>query len=157
MIERGESFTSGFAFGALLQTMAVIGGVVCGWAADRSGNLRATLALTWLGGAIAIAMLAFVNLHWVNIAGIALAGFFMMGAQPVLNNLTAGLYDTEIRGTGVGVELGVGRIGGILGPYIGGLLQQIFPGSLALYLAMAIAAAVSGLSITVAALRLPPC
>ena len=64
-----------------------------------------------------------------------------------LNNLTAALYETGVRSTGVGAQLGVGRLGGILGPYIGGWLQQLFPGSLALFLFMAGALAVSALAI----------
>jgi AAHS family 4-hydroxybenzoate transporter-like MFS transporter len=55
----------------------------------------------------------------------ALAGFCITGAQHVLNNFTAGSYDTEIRASGVGMMLGVGRIGSsILGPSVVGLLQQ---------------------------------
>ena len=146
MIQRGESFGASFAFGALLQFMAILGGVGCGWAADRLDRRR-VLMLSWGIGALAIAGLATVNSHLANIAFISIAGFFVMGAQTVLNNFTAGLYDTEIKSTGVGVELGVGRLGGILGPYIGGWLKQLFPGSGALFMAMALTVALSALAL----------
>jgi AAHS family 4-hydroxybenzoate transporter-like MFS transporter len=147
MIQRGESFGASFAFGALLQFMAVLGGVGCGWAADKVDR-RTILSASWGIAAVAIAGLALVNSHWTNIAFISIAGFFVMGAQPVLNNFTAGLYQTEIKSTGVGVELGVGRLGGILGPYIGGWLKQLFPGSLALFSAMALTVALCALAVT---------
>jgi MFS transporter, AAHS family, 4-hydroxybenzoate transporter len=146
MIRSGETVRASFGFGALLQTMAIIGGVICGAAADAISRLR-VLAVTWLIGAAAITGLAFTDLHWPKILFVALAGFCVMGAQPVLNNFTAALYSTEIRSTGVGAELGVGRLGGILGPYAGGWLQQTFPGITALYLSMAVALVLSAASL----------
>jgi MFS family permease len=146
MIQRGESFGASFAFGALLQFMAVLGGVGCGWAADRLDRRR-VLALSWAIATLAIGGLALFNNHWTNIVFISVAGFFVMGAQPVLNNFTASLYETEIKSTGVGVELGVGRMGGILGPYIGGWLKQLFPGSLVLFSAMALTVALCALAV----------
>ena len=95
----------------------------------------------------AIAGLALLNGHWTNILFISVAGFFAFGAQTVLNNLTASFYDTEVKSTGVGMELGVGRLGGILGPYIVGWLKELFPGSMPMFAAMALTVAVSALAI----------
>jgi MFS transporter, AAHS family, 4-hydroxybenzoate transporter len=60
-------------------------------------------------------------------------GICVQGAQAGLNALAALFYPTAIRSTGVGWALGVGRIGSIVGPVIGGLMlslqwtpQQIF-------------------------------
>lgn len=52
-------------------------------------------------------------------------GFFSFGAQISLNTLTAYIYPTQARSTGVGWALGIGRIGSILGPLVGGLLLQM--------------------------------
>ena len=46
----------------------------------------------------------------------------MVGGQIGANALTASSYPTPIRSTGVGWALGIGRIGSIIGPAIGGLL-----------------------------------
>ena len=59
----------------------------------------------------------------------------------MLNNLTASFYETEVKTTGVGMELGVGRLGGILGPYIVGWLKELFPGSMPMFAAMALTVA----------------
>ncbi len=60
-------------------------------------------------------------------------GVTVQGAQAGINALSAMYYPTVIRSTGVGWALGVGRIGSIIGPFIGGLMlaaqwtpQQIF-------------------------------
>jgi len=50
-------------------------------------------------------------------------GVGTVGAQNCNNGIAAKFYPTEIRATGVGWALGVGRIGSILGPSVGGLLQ----------------------------------
>jgi len=42
-----------------------------------------------------------------------------MGAQIAMYAITAAVYPTMIRGTGVGVTIGVGRIGSIIGPLAG--------------------------------------
>ena len=136
MLERGAHIGTSFAYGALLQSAAVVGGIGCGSIADRAGRDR-TLLASWLLGAASVAAIALVRLPATDVAALAVAGFFVMGAQTVLNNRTAALYDTEIRSTGVGVELGVGRLGAILGPYIGGWIEQLAPGSAALFLSIA--------------------
>lgn len=50
------------------------------------------------------------------------AGFCIQGASGGLAALAATYYPTEVRSTGVGTLIAVGRIGAIVGPLIGGLL-----------------------------------
>jgi len=52
-------------------------------------------------------------------------GFTVQGAQAGLNALAASFYPTAIRSTGVGWALGVGRIGSIVGPVLGGVMLSI--------------------------------
>lgn len=56
---------------------------------------------------------------------IALTGFCILGAQTALNALAAVYYPTEYRSTGAGWALGIGRLGSIFGPVIGGMLISI--------------------------------
>jgi AAHS family 4-hydroxybenzoate transporter-like MFS transporter len=53
-----------------------------------------------------------------------IAGVCMNGAQSSLPTLAAAFYPTSGRATGVAWMLGVGRFGGILGAFSGGLLLQ---------------------------------
>ena len=50
------------------------------------------------------------------------AGLTVIGAQTGSNSLAAESYPTAIRATGVGWCLGIGRIGSIVGPVVGGVL-----------------------------------
>lgn len=52
-------------------------------------------------------------------------GFTVQGAQAGINVLAAAFYPTRMRSTGVGWALGVGRIGSIIGPALGGLLLSL--------------------------------
>ena len=147
MMQRGETFSTSFAFGALMQIGSFIGGLACGWISDRRGSARAALACWWLIGAVSVFTLALVNNHMVNLIGTAAAGIFVVGGQFVLNNATAATYDTGVRATGVGMELGVGRIGAILGPFVVGMLQQIHPGPLGMFVAIGLASTLAALVI----------
>lgn len=55
-------------------------------------------------------------------AVVALAGFCTLGTQFGLNAVSAIIYPTALRSTGSGAAFGVGRVGAILGPVIGGRL-----------------------------------
>jgi AAHS family 4-hydroxybenzoate transporter-like MFS transporter len=148
MLKRGETFAASFGFGALMQAMSFIGGLSLAMLADRNFALTPRyLATWWLSGGIAVLMLAFVSGHGVNLAIVAIAGFCIIGAQHVLNNFTAGSYETRFRASGVGMELGIGRIGAILGPYVIGLLQQVTGGPDAVFWAIGGASIVGALAI----------
>lgn len=77
-------------------------------------------------------------------------GFFSFGGQIGLNTLTAYIYPTRARSTGVGWALGIGRIGSILGPLAGGVLLQMKLGLPSYFLAFStllVAAAVATFAI----------
>jgi MFS transporter, AAHS family, 4-hydroxybenzoate transporter len=83
-------------------------------------------------GMVILASLIFANFP-VMMAVTFVLGVTVQGAQAGINALSAMYYPTVIRSTGVGWALGVGRIGSIIGPFIGGLMlaaqwtpQQIF-------------------------------
>jgi AAHS family 4-hydroxybenzoate transporter-like MFS transporter len=138
MITRGETFASGFSFGALLQIMSLFGALGCGFFADRSGSRKMALATWWMIGVGSLIGLALTNTHMLNTIFVALCGFSILGPLLVLNNLIALSVDTEVRGTAVGMALGVGRIGGIVGPVVGGWVQQATGNTEVMFLVMAV-------------------
>jgi AAHS family 4-hydroxybenzoate transporter-like MFS transporter len=124
MLKRGENLSSSFAYGSLFAGMAVAGGLIAGFAADRVGDRRKVLALSYLLGAAMVGLLAWATDRTTTLLAVAGAGAFVVGSQMVLNNLVASAYPTEMRGTGVGVFLGLSRVGAMFGPAVAGLLQQ---------------------------------
>jgi MFS transporter, AAHS family, 4-hydroxybenzoate transporter len=83
-------------------------------------------------GLVVLASVIFANFQFMMVVTFIL-GVIVQGAQAGLNVLSAMYYPTVIRSTGVGWALGVGRIGSIVGPFIGGVMlslqwtpQQIF-------------------------------
>ena len=150
MIQRGETFATSFGFGALMQIMSFVGGIVLGHLVDRFGRSRGLLGLWWGLGGCAVLTLVFLNDHLVNVSCVAAAGFFIIGAMFVLNNFTAASYPTNVRATAVGMELGVGRVGAILGPFVAGALQQTYQSSLPMFISIGAAALSAGAIIQLA-------
>jgi AAHS family 4-hydroxybenzoate transporter-like MFS transporter len=148
MLKRGETFAASFGFGALMQATSFFGGLALAMLADRGfASTPRLLGGWWAVGGLAVGALVFVNGHGFNLAIVAIAGFCIIGAQHVLNNFTANSYETGFRASGVGMELGVGRVGAILGPYVIGLLQQATGGPEAVFWAIGGAAIVAALAI----------
>ncbi|WP_051580593.1 MFS transporter [Pseudonocardia acaciae] len=139
MVARGDGFALGFGFGAALHSVPFVGGIVCGYLADRWLGRRGALAL-WCGLGALTTLSMVVTYHPIlNIIAIAFAGFFLIGGQFMLNNTCAMTYPVHARGTGTGFMLGFGRFGGILGPYIGGALLGAFGTPDVLFIAAATA------------------
>jgi AAHS family 4-hydroxybenzoate transporter-like MFS transporter len=121
MNDLGASISLSAAIGALLQVGGVLGTLALSRVVDRF-SYRA-LAVAYALASIAIAAIGYGG-HSLAFAAIAIfcAGFCVVGAQTASNALAAGYYETGLRATGVGWALGVGRIGSIVGPIIGGIL-----------------------------------
>src|SRR5207248_5531562 len=139
-----------FGFGALMQIMSFIGAIAVGHLVDRVGRSRGLLGLWWGLGGCAVLTLVFLNDHIVNVSCVAAAGFFIIGAQFVLNNFTAASYETGVRATAVGMELGVARVGAILGPFVAGALQQYYQSPMPMFLSIGAAAMAAGAIILLA-------
>lgn len=150
MIRRGEPFAVSFGFGALIQVTGFVGSLLCGLLAERTGKDRPFLFVWWTGGALSVLALALVNYRTLNFFLVASAGFCILGGMNILNNFTAASYETEVRGTAVGMMLGVGRLGAIIGPYVTGWLQQIYPGSTMLFGVIGMAAAMGACAVMLA-------
>lgn len=72
-------------------------------------------------------------------------GLFVNAVQTMLYALAAHVYLTEVRTTGTGAALGVGRIGAILSSFIGAAVIAIGPGAYYQALAVAVGGCLLGL------------
>jgi AAHS family 4-hydroxybenzoate transporter-like MFS transporter len=100
-----------------------IGGILIGRILDRIGPLASLTSAYLIGAALFLLASAFSG-SWPAIAIlIGAAGFFVIGGgQLGLATYTTTSYPAAIRSTGVGSALAFGRIGGIIGPLVGGLV-----------------------------------
>jgi MFS transporter, AAHS family, 4-hydroxybenzoate transporter len=116
---------------------------------DRSGPERA-LTANYAAGIVFIAAIALAAMPYVLLVGVIfLAGMTIIGSQTGANATCGKLYPARMRTSGLGWALGIGRLGGIAAPALGGWLlslglppRQIF---LSACLFAAIAATATGL------------
>jgi AAHS family 4-hydroxybenzoate transporter-like MFS transporter len=117
----GMSLAHADVSAALLQFGGVVITPLMGWLLDRKG-IR---SLTW-AFALSVPLIVLIgSLHSADILlmlVVFLTGVGILGGQNGLNALSGTIYPTYIRATGSGWALGIGRIGSILGPVIGGVL-----------------------------------
>jgi AAHS family 4-hydroxybenzoate transporter-like MFS transporter len=107
---------------ALFQIGGIGGALVLGALLDRYFSFW-ILAACYLWAAICVFFIGASSTSPVLLGiTIASAGLGIIGGQNACHALTAGFYPTAIRSTGVGWALGIGRIGSIVGPILGGLL-----------------------------------
>jgi AAHS family 4-hydroxybenzoate transporter-like MFS transporter len=112
-------FASSFRdFGAILAV------VYLGAAIDRFGPQRA-LAAHYAVGAVFIALIAVVALPYaLLLATIFFSGMTIIGSQTGANAACGVLYPARMRASGIGWALGIGRLGGIAAPLLGGYLLR---------------------------------
>ncbi|WP_433506661.1 MFS transporter [Pseudonocardia halophobica] len=117
----GYSTKGSLAFLLVLNGGAVVGAVIASRVADRVGP-KPVVAGSFLLGAVAIALLTMSFPVGLLLAFIAVVGLGTSGTQILIYGFVATYYRTSVRGAGVAWCAGFGRLGGIGGPLIGGLL-----------------------------------
>jgi AAHS family 4-hydroxybenzoate transporter-like MFS transporter len=106
---------------SLYHTGGTIGGLLVSLVLGRFGFT--VIALLFLSATLAIAAIGLPGLSYIAmVSAVALSGFCTLGAQFGNNAASGLLYPTAFRSSGVGWALGIGRLGSIGGPLIGGLL-----------------------------------
>ncbi len=136
--DAGMSAQQAIMMPTLFQVGATCGSLSMGLLMDRVNPFRV------IGSCCACAALAVAAMGSFGTSATALlllnvlCGYFIIGAQGSINAASSVLYPTHVRATGVGYTLGVGRMGSLLGPLIGGeLLTLSWTGPDLLHLAAA--------------------
>ncbi len=134
--------------GSLLQVGALLGTLLCGAGLDRFGG-NAMLVPAYVVGAMSIAAIGVFSSSSIVLTTVAvvMAGAGIIGGQTAANALAAATYPTEIRSTGVGWALGIGRIGSILGPLVAAGLLMVHVSVRGIFLVSAIPALVAASAI----------
>lgn len=152
-VMRAAGYTPGTAVlvGTTLQTGGVIGTLLLGWFIERHGFVRVLFA-SFACAAVFVGLIGSVAhvLPWLLVAVFA-GGFCIVGGQPAVNALAGQYYPTALRSTGIGWSLGIGRVGSVLGPLVGGQLIALQWSDAALFHAAAVPVVCSALFVIVLA------
>ncbi|MFD1789871.1 MFS transporter [Sphingomonas floccifaciens] len=121
MSDMGYATADAIRTSALMSMGGVIGGLVFGWLAPRLGLVRlliAAMLLTAIGFAVFGMMTSLQGMQLLSF----LTGLVLFGGIVGLYALIAQSFPAELRVTGSGLAIGIGRGGAILGPLIGAAL-----------------------------------
>lgn len=141
--DSGYSAQTGVLVGTVLQVGGTLGTVGLASLVARGGFVR-IMSATFVIAAISVALIGQPGVSLALLYLIVfIAGWCVVGSQPGLNALSGAYYPTYIRSTGVGAGLGVGRIGAIVGPAIGGMFMAAHWTTRDIFLAASIPAAIS--------------
>ncbi|MEV6911301.1 aromatic acid/H+ symport family MFS transporter [Amycolatopsis sp. NPDC051071] len=122
-IMRQAGYPLGAALGLLLTLNlgGIAGLLVAGRVADKVG-VRPSVIVWFLGAAVFLALLS-VKLPAAGLyVAVFLTGGFVFSAQVLVYAYIGKTYPDAMRATGIGWAAGVGRIGAICGPILGGAL-----------------------------------
>ncbi|MDE3196075.1 MAG: aromatic acid/H+ symport family MFS transporter [Acidobacteriota bacterium] len=144
--EAGYSTSTSVLLGAAVQAGGTLGAFGSAWLIARAGFVR-IMSPTFALGAAAVAAIGQPLLSVPFLfAAVFIAGWSVPGMQPAVNALAGEFYPADLRSTGIGWGLGIGRIGAIVGPILGGELIAMKWSPREVFLAAAIPAAISAVA-----------
>jgi AAHS family 4-hydroxybenzoate transporter-like MFS transporter len=122
---------------------------------DRVGPER-SLAFHYAAGAVFIAVIALIALPYAMLLVLSfLAGLTIIGSQTGANGTCGKLYPARMRTSGLGWALGIGRLGGIAAPALGGYLLSLGMAPTRIFLGASVIALIAAAATGALALRSP--
>lgn len=122
LVNEGLSLQIGISGAVLMNAGGVIGGLLFGYFAGIFG-LRELSSVFMVLLFVSVVIFGFADLNLAAMAVlVSIIGFFMIGVIASLYALVAAMYPPQVRNTGTGLAIGIGRFGAIAGPYLGGVL-----------------------------------
>ena len=135
----GYGRTYALFFPLALNLGAVVGGLVASRMADRNGPQR-VIAATFALATLSLGLMTFSFPLPLLFTFIATAGVGTLGTQVLVYGFQSNYFTTNARAAGVAWCASVGRLGGVLGPIIGGWLAAAgIGGATAFYIYGAVA------------------
>jgi benzoate transport len=124
LVDAGLRAAQGISGGVLLNLGGIAGGLGLGLLAARVGAFRIA-AWTMLAGAMSMTLFGFYAYGFALSLALALVvGYLLFGAMVGLYTILPSVYPTEVRNTGAGLSVGIGRLGAIASPFVAGLLLE---------------------------------
>ena len=108
--------------GAMLQVGGTVGALLLCWWVQKHRFFMVAIMFVIAVPVVGSIGYAGLTSKAVLLSATFFAGFFVLGIQSSINAIGALIYPTSLRANGSGWELGLGRIGSIVGPLVGALL-----------------------------------
>ncbi|MGO4890381.1 MFS transporter [Anaerobacillus sp. MEB173] len=121
MFEAGYAIDSSLRFLIVLNFGAIVGTLIVGRLSDKWGPKKLLIPM-YVIGAVCLVLLGFKSSMFILYILVAIAGACTIGSQNIANAFVSQYYPPAIRSTALGVSSGVGRIGAIIAPTLGGIL-----------------------------------
>jgi AAHS family 4-hydroxybenzoate transporter-like MFS transporter len=144
----GIPLTHAVVAGSLIQVGGAAGSLIVGRLVDRIGMVAVVGAFVLSVPFVVLIGLAGMPEPLLMVV-VTMAGLCLLGAQIGLNGLAGTIYPTFVRASGAGWALGVGRIGSILGPVVGGVLIGAKLSTPALFVCAAVPGALAAATVFV--------
>ena len=147
MNSNGYALGSSLTFSVVLNLGTLLGTVLWAIMVDKVG-FRVLMPIIYSVGAISLFGMGIKANLLVLYLFVGLIGMFAFSAHSLMNTFASQYYPAEIRTTGVGFANATGRIGGMLGPIVGGMLLTANVSITMWFLVFAIPGIVAAISIT---------
>lgn len=154
MQNTGTDLGSALTFALALNLGAVAGSFITAWGGVRFGTVPTSIVAAFVAGVALLALLLSPPTAVVY-AIFVLAGVGTHGTQCLIIAAVASYYPDHLRGTALGWALGVGRIGAVAAPQIGGWLLAAGLGANSNFILFAVSALIASLLLTVVWKRFP--
>lgn len=150
LVQAGLSPERAAIGGVLLNAGGIVGAIGLSFLVNRFGPFRPVAALVAAGAVLVVLMGQHVGASVAMIVVVVATGACIIGGQLNIPAMGVRLFPRAVRGAGVAWAMGIGRVGSIVGPMLGGILLGADLGWPALFLIAAVPALVAALAFLVA-------
>lgn len=121
LVNLGYSVETSIQTSLTMNICGIAGGLILGFC-SRKYALKHVIIVMLLTGFVVVSLLGWQNQLILLTGSIMVIGVALFGAMAGLYATAPILFSADIRATGTGFVLGIGRLGAALGPYVAGLL-----------------------------------
>ena len=121
MMQQGYELGSSLWLLLVFNSGSILGTFLGGWVGPKYGYQK-TLILFYMVAALLLCTLAIKSNLIILSVVLFIVGASVLGIQNLFNSYVSQCYPVTFRSTALGCGLGVGRLGGAIGPTIGGFL-----------------------------------
>lgn len=144
----GTDLGNALTFSLALNLGAVVGSFLTAWGGVRWGSVPTSIVAALLAGVALLTLLVDPPVAAVYLIFV-IAGVGTHGTQALIIAAVASYYPDHLRGTALGWALGVGRIGAVAAPQIGGWLLAAGLGADSNFILFGVSALISALLLSV--------